>query len=151
MEHRHSYEIALLAQEIRPALPWIGVRRTYFRHTYLRVRIRLAGAVSTTYIDGVPRAGFLTVRLGNSPYYDFGCERVVWSSGCSEEHAGAALSLLGAALMFPARRHRYLLATKNSNTATRWLLQRSGLALPPRHRAKLACDPRYLGWLARLR
>ncbi len=147
VDHRPKFEIALLAQEIRPALPWIGVRPIYFRHAYLRVTITIAGATTVTYIDGVPCAGYLALRLGRAPYYQFGGEQVIWSSGESQEHAPAALAVLGAAMAFPARRYRYLLAVKNSNSAARWLLRRAGLRLPRRHAVRLACDPRYPGWL----
>jgi MYXO-CTERM domain-containing protein len=148
---RPKFEIALLAQEIRPALPWIGVRRMYFRHTYLRVTISIGGATKATYIDGAPSNGYLTLRLGSAPYYQFGGERVIWSSGESQEHAPAALALLGAAMAFPARRRRYLLAVNNSNSVARWLLRTAGLRLPRGHAVKLACDPRYPGWLIGVR
>lgn len=151
MDHRPKFEIALLAQEIRPALPWIGVRRIYFRHTYLRVSISIGGATNVTYIDGVPCDGYLTLRLGGAPYYQFGDEKIMWSSGLSEEHAPEALAVLAAAMSFPARRYRYLLAVKNSNSAARWLLRRAGLRLPRRRAVKLACDPRYPGWVVGLR
>jgi hypothetical protein len=147
VHHGQQYEIALLAQELRPWLPWAGATRLYFRHTYLRVSIAAGGAVRVRYIDGVPQEGFLAVRIGTSPYYNFGGECTLWRSGLSEDHAAAARALLAAASNFPERRFRYLLAASNSNSATRCLLRRSGLRLPRGQRIRLACDPRYAGWL----
>lgn len=144
---RPEYEIGLLAQELKPALPAIGVTRLLFRHTYLRVAVRADGKENATYLDGVPRGGFLNIEVGRTPYYNFGGEEILWSSGHSEKHAAAALRLLGVAQAFPIRRFPYLVATSNSNSASRWLLLHSGLRLPVSMRVKLACDPRYPGWL----
>jgi hypothetical protein len=143
---RPCFEIALLEQDLKPALPWLGVRRLPFRHTYLRVTIVVGSAAHVVYIDGAPRSGFLAIRLGASPYYSFGGERELWTSGLSHENAPAALRLLGLATTFPARRYRYLLAANNSNSAVLSLLRRSGLRLPRRKRFQLAWDPRYPGW-----
>jgi hypothetical protein len=145
--HRPEYEIALLAQELKPVLPALGVTRLLFRHTYLRVTIKVGSAENVIYLDGVPRGGFLSVEVGRGPYYNFGGEKILWSSGHSEKHAAAALRLLGLALAFPIRRFPYLVATSNSNSASRWLLLHSGVRLPASRRVKLACDPRYAGWL----
>ena len=147
MTHSPEYEIALLAQELKPTLPAIGATRLFFRHTYLRIIVKAGSSENVTYLDGVPRDGFLNVEVGRVPYYNFGGEKILWSDGHSERHTAAALRLLALAVAFPKRRFPYLVATSNSNSASRWLLLHAGLRLPASKRVKLACDPRYAGWL----
>ena len=133
-------EVQLLTQKIQPA----GYA-TPFNHTSTELLMQYGNQTTTTYLNGVPSNGYLTLVAGSTPYYSSPLS-VVWSSGFSAAECLNYFDILDAAGNFPNSKYFYGLLTQNSNSLTSALLLTESSTLPWYINLEETLNPLTPGW-----